>query len=139
MGFPPRSEHSSFNTLTAMPADIEAFPPDVEHPPKADLRGDVYRLLPKIAPGTVDPAVMTGDRPASYTQTVLDGLNTALASNDAEKIWVLSTWVNQIAEQPEDEKLLSYPGRDLDESKTIKTDVLIVGGGSSGRDTPNKD
>lgn len=64
----------------------EAFPPGAEYPPRADLRKDVYRPLPKIAPGTVDPAGMTGDVPLTQTQEVLDVLNAALASNDAEKV-----------------------------------------------------
>ncbi|KAJ0121581.1 hypothetical protein J7T55_008746 [Diaporthe amygdali] len=151
-----------------MPADIEAFPPGVEYSPKADLRGDVYRPLPKIATGTVDPVVMTDDVPTSYNQTVLDDLNTALASNNAEKVAdcfypeqsnVVAAALLQVkslrridgeiklAGDPHfvamssvtDEKLFSYPSRDLNESKTIKTDEFLVGGGSSGRDTPNED
>jgi len=48
------------------------------------------------------------------------------------KIWVLSTWVDHIIQHPEDEKLLSSAGReDLADSKTIETDVLIIGTGSS--------
>lgn len=48
------------------------------------------------------------------------------------KIWVLSTWVEQITQHPEDEKLLLSSGReDLADSKTIETDVFIIGAGSS--------
>lgn len=47
------------------------------------------------------------------------------------KIWVLSTWVEDIPRQPEDVTLLSSPGRNLDESETIKTDVFIIGAGTS--------
>lgn len=47
------------------------------------------------------------------------------------KIWVLSTWVDHIIQQPEDVTLLSSPGRDLNNSDTINTDVFIIGAGSS--------
>ncbi|ROV95041.1 hypothetical protein VPNG_09489 [Cytospora leucostoma] len=216
-----------------MPIDGEAFPPGVEYPPRSDLRKDVYRPLPKIAPETVDPVAMTGDVTKTQGQALLDTLNAALASNDAEKvadcfypeqafwrdivaltshlrtfampkviaaallrlkslrgiegkieltgdphftvispvmmfidcglsfrtsspalsclgkmvllplkneeneavswrIWVLSTWVDQITQHPEDEMLLSSAGRDLSSHKTIETDVFIVGAGTSG-------
>lgn len=69
-----------------MPVDSDAFPPGVEYPPRFDLRKDVYRPLPKIAPGTVDPAALSGDVPKARAQALLDTLNAALASNDAEKV-----------------------------------------------------
>ncbi|KAK7733905.1 hypothetical protein SLS53_008055 [Cytospora paraplurivora] len=69
-----------------MPVDSEAVPLGVEYPPRADLRKDVYRPLPKIAPGTIDPAALTGDVPTTQAQAVLDALNAALASNDTEKV-----------------------------------------------------
>lgn len=47
------------------------------------------------------------------------------------KIWVLSTWVENIVQQPEDEKLLSSPGRSLEGVDTVETDVFIVGAGTS--------
>lgn len=47
------------------------------------------------------------------------------------KIWVFSTWVDQIAQHPEDEKLLPSAGRDLDDGDPIETDVVIVGAGTS--------
>lgn len=48
------------------------------------------------------------------------------------KIWVFSTWVEQITQHPEDEKLLLSSGReDLADSKPIETDVFIIGAGSS--------
>lgn len=48
------------------------------------------------------------------------------------KIWVLSTWVDHITQHPEDETLLSHPGRgDLVGTQTIETDVFIIGAGSS--------
>lgn len=47
------------------------------------------------------------------------------------KIWVLSTWVDHIIQQPEDVTLLSSPGRELNTSDTINTDVFIIGAGSS--------
>lgn len=69
-----------------MPVDSKAVPPGEEYPPRADLRNDVYRPLPKIAPGTVDPAAITGNVPADRAQEVLDALNTALTNNDFEKV-----------------------------------------------------
>jgi hypothetical protein len=43
--------------------------------------------LPIVAPGTVDPASMTGaDNVASQASAVLDALNAALAADDAEKL-----------------------------------------------------
>jgi hypothetical protein len=48
------------------------------------------------------------------------------------KIWVLSTWVDHIIRHPEDETLLLFAGReDLADSKTIETNVFIIGAGSS--------
>lgn len=69
-----------------MSVDTKAFPPGAEYPPRADLRKDVYRPLPKIAPGIVDPAAMAGDASTNHAQAVLDALNAALASNDANKV-----------------------------------------------------
>jgi hypothetical protein len=48
------------------------------------------------------------------------------------KIWVLSTWVDQITQHPEDVSLLSIPGnKDMEASETIETEVVIIGAGSS--------
>jgi hypothetical protein len=47
------------------------------------------------------------------------------------KIWVLSTWVENLAQFPENEALLLAPGRDLTGVETIETDVCIVGAGSA--------
>jgi len=69
-----------------MSVDPEAFPPGAEYPPRADLRKDVYKPLPKIVPGTIDAAAMMGDLPDTHAQAVLDTLNAALSSNDAEKV-----------------------------------------------------
>ncbi|KAL9114866.1 MAG: hypothetical protein Q9227_001109 [Pyrenula ochraceoflavens] len=48
------------------------------------------------------------------------------------KIWILSTWVENLVNQPEDETLLLAPSSQLYDAETIATDVLIVGAGSSG-------
>ncbi|KAI0176008.1 monooxygenase [Hypoxylon sp. FL1284] len=48
------------------------------------------------------------------------------------KIWVLTTWIDNLDVQGEDEALLKSPGRKLDGAEPIETDVLIVGGGNSG-------
>ncbi|KAF2871931.1 hypothetical protein BDV95DRAFT_606500 [Massariosphaeria phaeospora] len=202
-----------------------------EYPRKADLRNEVSRPLPKVTPGTIDPATMTGDAPITQARAVLDALNSAIASNDAEKlaecfyaeqaywrdivaltshlrtltmpgviaaallhlislrglegrielvgdahfavvspvlmfidceisfrinspaldcmgkmvllpvktnesvcwkIWVLSTWVEKLMHHPEDESLLLTPGRRLTSVDAIETEVLIIGGGTSG-------
>ncbi|KAF2823555.1 FAD/NAD(P)-binding domain-containing protein [Ophiobolus disseminans] len=207
---------------------------DAEYPPKADLRKDVSKPLPKVAPGTIDPASMAGDAPIAEAKTVLRSFNEALASNDAAalanclydeqaywrdfgaltshlrtfkaprvvaaalldtialrglegdielagdahfavlspvmmfidagiklrttspaldcsgkfvllptkseesgeavgwKIWVLSTWVEELIDHPADEALLLAPSRKLDGSEVMETDVLIIGGGTSG-------
>ncbi|KAI1409052.1 hypothetical protein F5Y13DRAFT_171064 [Hypoxylon sp. FL1857] len=220
--------------MSHVSANSGEIPPGVEWPRKADLRKDIYKPLPKVTPGTVDPSVMTGDVPTTRARAVVDAFSDALLSNDAEKlagcffpeqafwrdivaltshlrsismpkavaaalihtknsqgiadkvklageahfvvinpvmmfidceisfrtispalscvgkmillpvksdaagesvswkIWVLSTWVENIVQHPEDEKLLSSPGRNLDVSDTIETDVFIVGAGSSG-------
>ncbi|KAI1503001.1 hypothetical protein F5X99DRAFT_426586 [Biscogniauxia marginata] len=47
------------------------------------------------------------------------------------KIWVLSTWVENIVQHPEDETLLLSPCRNLDSIYTIKTNIFIVGTGTS--------
>ncbi|KAK0642223.1 hypothetical protein B0T16DRAFT_421192 [Cercophora newfieldiana] len=48
------------------------------------------------------------------------------------KIWILSTWLDGLDIQPEDESLLKSPGRDLQEVQKIETDVVIIGGGNAG-------
>jgi hypothetical protein len=47
------------------------------------------------------------------------------------KIWILSTWIENLIHHPEDEALLLSPGRKLDGIDKIETDVFIVGAGSS--------
>lgn len=47
------------------------------------------------------------------------------------KIWILSTWIDDLDLQPEDESLLQAPGRKLDGVETIETDVLVIGGGNA--------
>jgi hypothetical protein len=49
----------------------------------------------------------------------------------AWKIWSLSTWVDNLVDQPEDEELLLSPSKKLDVAETINTDVFIIGAGSS--------
>lgn len=69
-----------------MPAVLENVPPGVQYPPKADLRKNIYRPLPKIASGTIDPTTMTSDVSTAHAKAALDALNAALASGDAEKV-----------------------------------------------------
>ncbi|KAI0423091.1 hypothetical protein F5X98DRAFT_382412 [Xylaria grammica] len=72
--------------MSSTSTNYEAFPPGVEYPPKVDLRKDVHKALPTIAPGTVDPASMAGEIPAIQAKVVLDALNAALASHDTKKL-----------------------------------------------------
>ncbi|KAI1779526.1 FAD/NAD(P)-binding domain-containing protein [Hypoxylon cercidicola] len=48
------------------------------------------------------------------------------------RIWILSTWIENLDVQVEDESLLRSPGRKLKGVETIETDVIIIGGGNSG-------
>ena len=64
--------------------------------------------------------------PNKDTETVERGAN-----HISWKIWVLSTWIDQLDLHPEDEILLRAPGRQLDAVETIETDVVIIGGGNA--------
>ncbi|KAI9712011.1 MAG: hypothetical protein M1820_001719 [Bogoriella megaspora] len=57
-----------------------------EYPRKANLREDVSRPLPKVVPGTVDPASMSGGAATVQVRAVLEEFNAALATNDVEKL-----------------------------------------------------
>ncbi|KAI3390953.1 hypothetical protein diail_8327 [Diaporthe ilicicola] len=48
------------------------------------------------------------------------------------KIWTINTWLEDLAEWPENPELLTAPGRKLDDVEHIDTDVLVVGGGNAG-------
>ncbi|KAK9855342.1 hypothetical protein MYU51_002791 [Penicillium brevicompactum] len=203
-----------------------------EFPPRADLLEMMAQQpLPQLAPELIDPTSMTGDEPTRQAQIVLDGLNAALAANDAGslkscflgdeaywkdqlaltyhlrtfktsdiiatslletsslraikgdikvnggamfipatpvlqfidcqivfetsspaatcrgkvvllpvkgsdqtiqwKIWVLSTILQDLDIQKEDESLLPSPGRQLDGLEDVETDVFIIGGGNA--------
>jgi len=47
------------------------------------------------------------------------------------KIWVLSTWLENLDAHPENEALLVSPGRQLDGVEQFETDVFIIGGGNA--------
>ncbi|PYH89515.1 FAD/NAD(P)-binding domain-containing protein [Aspergillus ellipticus CBS 707.79] len=47
------------------------------------------------------------------------------------KIWVLSTLLESLDLQPEDEGLLQFPGRSFDGQGVFDTDVFIIGGGNA--------
>lgn len=47
------------------------------------------------------------------------------------KIWILCTWLESLDLHSEDKSLLQVPGRCLDDPKTMKTDVFIIGGGNA--------
>ncbi|KAI2778207.1 hypothetical protein F4815DRAFT_494773 [Daldinia loculata] len=61
-------------------------PPGVEWPPKADLRKDIYKPLPRIPPGTINPSVITGDIPTIQAKVVIDAFSNALLSNDVKRL-----------------------------------------------------
>ncbi|PYH35349.1 monooxygenase [Aspergillus neoniger CBS 115656] len=50
----------------------------------------------------------------------------------AWKIWILSTRLESLDVQPENENLLQFPGRKLNESMDFETDVFIIGAGNAG-------
>ncbi|GAA92592.1 monooxygenase [Aspergillus luchuensis IFO 4308] len=50
----------------------------------------------------------------------------------AWKIWILSTRLESLDVQPEDEDLLQLPGKKLNESMDFETDVFIIGAGNAG-------
>ncbi|KAI1134738.1 FAD/NAD(P)-binding domain-containing protein [Hypoxylon sp. FL0543] len=207
-----------------------------EYPPKADLRKELCRPLPAIAPGTVDLDAMSEGEASNHALAVLDSFNAAVETGDARKletcffadqafwrdmlaltyhlrtftspsvissafmktkslrglkggfaldgpaklilatpvlqfidcrvsfrtsfpaatcsggvillptkaergasdgtlewkIWILTTWVENLDLQAEDETLLQSPGRKLNDAEMIDTDVLIIGGGNAG-------
>ncbi|KAI0513064.1 hypothetical protein F5B22DRAFT_637427 [Xylaria bambusicola] len=71
-----------------MPSGIDPSeaPFSIKYPPRADLRKDVQRSLPKIPPGTIDQDSMVGDKVATQAEAVLDAFNSALASNDVDTL-----------------------------------------------------
>lgn len=47
------------------------------------------------------------------------------------KIWILSTTLENLDLQHENEQLLQSPARHLDWKSDVKTDVFIIGGGNA--------
>lgn len=47
------------------------------------------------------------------------------------KIWILSTWVENLDVHPENTTLLELPERNLDGLEKFDTDVFIIGGGNA--------
>lgn len=47
------------------------------------------------------------------------------------KIWIFSTWVENLDVHPENKLLLDSPRRDLDDVDQFETDVFIIGGGNA--------
>ncbi|CAI6340469.1 unnamed protein product [Periconia digitata] len=48
------------------------------------------------------------------------------------KVWVLSTWVEELVDNPGDKNLLSLPGPNVTDGAVVETDVVIIGAGTSG-------
>ncbi|KAK6084454.1 flavin-containing monooxygenase [Seiridium cupressi] len=159
--------------------DTMSVPPGVEYPQKADLHKNVYRPLPRIAPGTVNPAAMSSEaaRLRGIAGTVefsgnahfavmgptmafanvemfIDWRNSFQTNSPAlgcsgklfllpvksegngpvlRKIWVLSTWIETLSEQTEDETVLSSPNKSL-VANTVNNDAFMAGAGSFGLD-----
>ncbi|KAI1319509.1 hypothetical protein F5Y16DRAFT_101419 [Xylariaceae sp. FL0255] len=59
-------------------------------------------------------------------------LSTKNSTTVSWKIWVLTTWTESLVQHPPDQKLLVMPDQDIGGSENIKTDVFILGAGSSG-------
>lgn len=79
---PDRARQNCLLTIPATPlADQEIFE---EYPPKADLRKELSKPLPFIAPGTVPP--ISAEETTQIAVGFLDEFNAALASNDAQKL-----------------------------------------------------
>lgn len=47
------------------------------------------------------------------------------------KIWVLSTWIDDLEAQPENPALLYAPSTNPKGVEQVETDVLILGGGNA--------
>lgn len=47
------------------------------------------------------------------------------------KIWILTTYLQDLDLHPENEALLQQPGRDLKDIKNVDSDVLIIGAGNA--------
>jgi hypothetical protein len=60
-----------------------------------------------------------------------DAEGKAKGTTPAWKIWILSTWIKDLQCQVEDPALLKAPGIDFSGLETIKTDTVIIGGGSA--------
>ncbi|KAK9416765.1 putative FAD/NAD(P)-binding domain-containing protein [Seiridium unicorne] len=203
---------SILNETVVSCADVLVEPHDmgdirVQHSERVDVGRRVWSFpflepLPRIAPGTVNPAAMSSEAASSQAQIVFDGFNAALAHKDVDKlascfyaeqafwrdiialtglrgiagtvefsgnahfavmgptmtnspalgcsdkllllpvksegngpvlrkIWVLSTWIETLSEQTEDETVLSSPDKSL-VANTVNTDAFMAGAGSSG-------
>jgi hypothetical protein len=59
---------------------------NTEYPPRFDLRKDVSKPMPKIAPGTVDPTSMTSTAPDTQVENVLSEFNEALSGKSVERL-----------------------------------------------------
>lgn len=62
---------------------------------------------------------------------LLSSAKNGLGSADEEvewKIWILSTRLESLDIQPEDETLLQSPGKQLNGLEHFETDVFIIGG-----------
>ncbi|KAL4907142.1 hypothetical protein BDW74DRAFT_148655 [Aspergillus multicolor] len=58
-----------------------------EYPPRADMRKMMdEHPVPSLPLGLIDPSTMAGDAAKTQAHTVLDRLNTALATNDAKTL-----------------------------------------------------
>ncbi|KAF3056255.1 hypothetical protein GL218_06444 [Daldinia childiae] len=72
--------------MSSMDSSPGVVPLGVEWPPKADLRKDVYKPLPMIPLGTINPSEIIGDAPTIQAKVVIDAFNNALFDNDVKKL-----------------------------------------------------
>lgn len=54
----------------------------------------------------------------------------------AWKIWILSTRLESLDIQPEDESLLQTPAKEMRNLESLETEVFIIGGGNAYVDVP---
>lgn len=77
------------------------------------------------------PAARCGGRVVLVPERTGEGEGEDGGGGVAWKIWVLSTWVDELKAFPEDVARLKTPGRNLEAEETIETDVFIIGAGNA--------
>ncbi|ETS86267.1 hypothetical protein PFICI_00095 [Pestalotiopsis fici W106-1] len=73
----------------------------------------------------------TTSSPAASCRGSIKLLPVRLNGSIAWRIWILSTWMEDLHVHPENTALLDLPRRNLDNLDQIETDVFIIGGGNA--------